>query len=127
MTDQVLTTELFQEVFTALKEFVEERYGEGESLYFFRISREKILPYFHHAGQFDVDDRGELVLKEAVVNDRYLLAFAVWMQQYLKEVQQEIIGLTIPEIEALTEAHKTSLETSGFYEFFHQAEELEYE
>ena len=127
MPDTSLTPELFQNVFSAMQAYVESHYGAGEAAYFFQQSREKVRPYFPHVDQFEMDEDGTLVVKESDPDERALLAFAAWMQQFMKEIQQEIIGLPLPDIETLTEDYKTALETSGFYEFFRQAEELEFE
>jgi len=122
-----LTRELFQNVFSALQAYVESHYGAGEAAYFFQQSREKVQPYFPHVDQFEITEDGALVVTESEPDERALLAFAAWMQQFMKEIQQEIIGLPLPDIETLTEDFKAMLKSSGFYEFFRQAEELEFD
>ncbi len=127
MTNASLTPDIFLTVFTAFKSYVEAHYGEGEAAYFFHLSREKILPYFHPVKQFVVNEAGDLVIQADELDERFLLAFAAWLQQAMKEISREILGLPLPSIETLTESHKSTLEAVGFYEFFRQAGELEYD
>jgi len=127
VADNILTPELLNEVYSSLKTYIEEHYAPGEARYFFLKSRKKILPYFQQLEQITVDDEGQVHLSAQQLDDGLTLAFAVWMQQFIKELHSELIGFPLPDIEALTEAHRQPLEAAGFYEFFRQASELEYE
>ena len=127
MAETSITPELLKEVFSALNTYLEEHYAPGEAHYFFQKSREKILPYFHQLEQFKLTDDGQLHIETSRLDDGVVLAFAVWLQQFMKEVRAEMIGLPLPDIETLTESHQAPLEAAGFYEFFQQASELEYE
>jgi len=54
------------------------------------------------------------------------LAFTVWMQQFVKEAKNLLVGAGKINIRHITATRETELEAVGFYELFRQAEELDY-
>lgn len=60
------------------------------------------------------------------ISENDLLAFAVWMQQFIRELKGFVVGIGNLDIRMLTEEVSEELEQSGFYEYYRQAQELEY-
>lgn len=92
----------------------------------FDSSYQKIIPYFQLLSQFKISDKNELIIEQSNIGDKELLAFTVWIQQFIKELKQFMVGLGKLNIETLTEEIKEQLEEIGFYEYYKQATELEY-
>ena len=92
----------------------------------FDSSYQKINSYFQLLSQFQISEKNELIIEQDNVSDKELLAFTVWIQQFIKELKQFMVGLGTLNIETLTEEIKEQLEEIGFYEYFKQAMELEY-
>ena len=118
--------EILKEAFDLCRSFALPLLGTELTTQFLKESYRKILPYFHVLKYFKLNDTAQLSIAKNALTDKELLCFAVWMQQFLKEIQQFMIGIGRVDIEAITESIKEPLEAMGFYEYFHQAEELEY-
>ncbi|NOX38827.1 MAG: hypothetical protein GXO78_14950 [Calditrichaeota bacterium] len=118
--------EIIKKTFDLCRSFALNILGTELTTQFLKDSYRKILPYFHVLKHFKLNDTAHLNIAKNTLTDKELLSFAVWMQQFLKEIQHFMIGLEKIEIESLTESLKEPLQQMGFYEYFHQAEELEY-
>lgn len=89
-------------------------------------SHQKIIEYFQVLSIFQVSSSNELVINKNHISDKELLAFTVWIQQFIKELKDFMVGLGKFDIETLTGEIKEELEAIGFYEYYKQAMELEY-
>ena len=121
-----LTPEIFYQVFHICLSYAQSIVGKKIAQDLLRKSYDKILPYFHILKSFRWDDVDDFQVVNDNPTEKELLGFAVWMQQFIKEVQDFMIGLPEISIEELTADLKADLDACGFYEFYHQAEELEY-
>ena len=89
-------------------------------------SYEQIRSYFQVLTVFKISQKNELLIGQSNLSDKELLAFTVWIQQFIKELKQFMVGLGKLNIETLTTEIKDQLEEIGFYEYYKQAKELEY-
>lgn len=85
-----------------------------------------ILQYFHSLQNFSVTEDWRLQINCEEISENDLLAFAVWMQQFIRELKGFVVGIGNLDIRMLTEEVSEELEQSGFYEYYRQAQELEY-
>lgn len=118
--------EVLKKAFTFFFAYVAEATGKKQALEFAQKSHQTIEKYFHNLGNFKVAKNGQLQIKMAKLTDKEILAFSVWMQQFLKELQNFIIGLGKVDPQEITRDLREELKESGFYEFFEQAKELNY-
>lgn len=121
-----LSPELLQKTYDLCYHFTASLMGRRKTRQLLDASYHTVLPYFPGLRQFRLDEEGSLQILSPTPGDKELLAFAVWMQQFMKEVKQYMVGLGRLRIEALTEEIRPQLERVGFYEYFYQSAELDY-
>ena len=92
----------------------------------FQDSYRKILDYFPNLDIFYIDNTFHLQIDGAIPDENQLLAFAVWIQQFIREFQQMMVGLPEIDIRQLTLEAAETLEKAGFYDFYQQASQLRY-
>ncbi|HFE64665.1 hypothetical protein B1H10_04905 [candidate division KSB1 bacterium 4484_188] len=118
--------EVLKQAFTFFFAYVAEATGKKQALEFARKSHQIIEKYFHNLGNFKISKNGQLQIKAAKLSDKEILAFSVWMQQFLKELKNFMIGLGRVDPKEITRDLQEELKELGFYEFFEQAKELNY-
>ncbi len=127
MSDQESTgNALVEKVFERCFEFSRNIVGEKKTSELFGESYRKILPYFHVLTKFQIGADHRLMVKGNSINENEMLSFAVWIQQFLRDLKQFMVGLGHVEIEQITAALEKQLQASDFYKFYHQAQELDY-
>ncbi len=89
-------------------------------------SYQTILPYFHVLKSFKIQTNGHLSVKNKELSENEVVGFAVWMQQFVKELKEFMVGLGKTDIEDITSEIRERLNEIHFYEYYHQAQELEY-
>jgi hypothetical protein len=89
-------------------------------------SYQKIKPYFQVLAKFEITNKNELKITQGTITDKELLGFTVWIQQFIKELKQFMVGLGKFNIESITVEIKDELEEIGFYDYYKQAMELDY-
>jgi len=117
---------LVEKVFTQCFEFSRQIVGEKKTAELFSESYRKILPYFHVLTKFQIGTDHQLMVKGDSINENEMLSFAVWIQQFLRDLKQFMVGLGHVEIEQITAALESQLNDAGFYRFYHQAQEFDY-
>lgn len=121
-----LSTELLQRTFNSCFLFAEAHIGAQATGEIFQDSYRKILDYFPNLDIFYIDSNLLLQVDGANPDENQLLAFAVWIQQFIREFQQMMIGLPEIDIRKLTLEAAEALENAGFYDFYQQASQLRY-
>ena len=89
-------------------------------------SYETISRYFHNLKQFQLSNDATIEVTSGDLTDKDILAFSVWMQQYLKELKDLMIGLGRVDPLQITNEIRKELQELGFYKYFEQAKELNY-
>ena len=92
----------------------------------FDASYQKIKPYFQVLSIFEITNKNELIITQSKITDKELLGFTVWIQQFIKELKQFMVGLGKFNIESITVEIRDELEEIGFYDYYKQAMELDY-
>ncbi len=121
-----LSPDLLHKTYQLCHQFTASLMGRRKTRQLLENSYRTVLPYFPGLRQFRLDEGGGLEILTSTPSDKELLAFAVWMQQFMKEVKKYMVGLGRLRIEALTEEIRPQLESVGFYEYFYQSAELDY-
>ncbi|MEL6821850.1 MAG: hypothetical protein AAFP70_08830 [Calditrichota bacterium] len=121
-----LSPDLFKQVFTACYDFAGMLVGERKASKQCQESYMALLPYFYHLNRFDFSVKRELDVLIAEPGDNELLAFAAWMQLFLRYMQNELAGLDNVDIRILTGEYALDLEPTNFYDYYLQASRLEY-
>lgn len=118
--------ELVIKVYTICFDFAVSFLGNKKSGELLRSSYETIQPYFQSLEKFSVDKELRLRVNSETLTEKELLAFTVWIQQFIRELKNYLVGLGNINIEKLTGEIQDELEATGFYEYYRQAQELEY-
>ncbi len=124
-TETAIKSDILATVFENCRAFAAPLIGTQETDHVLSLSHRKILPYFQNLASFHFDVDGLKVTKEQLT-EHELLAFAVWIQQFIREFKSMMIGVRHLTIRQLTSSIETQLNDIGFYEFYEQAKELEY-
>lgn len=127
MSEQkILQNELIEKIFGQCFEFTRKIVGDKKTMDLFSSSYSKILPYFHVLSKFQIGADYRLMVKGDGVNENELLSFAVWIQEFIRELKHFMVGLGHVKIEEITSELENQLKNSDFYQFYHQAQEFEY-
>lgn len=127
MSDKkTISAELLGRVYNICYEFGVTLVGKRTSEAFMRSSRETVLPYFQYLSKFSVNEEKNLQIDGENITDKELLAFAAWMQRFIWELKHLLVGISHLDIRFLTEEIQQELEKIDFYEYYYQAQKLEY-
>ncbi len=126
VTNDSINPKLLQHLYTLCYNFSASLIGKKKTRDMLDSSYERISSYFQVLSVFKIADNNELLIEQNNISDKELLAFTVWIQQFIKELKQFMVGLGKLNIETLTTEIKDQLEEIGFYEYYEQAKELEY-
>ncbi|MGH1366295.1 MAG: hypothetical protein ACRBF0_22230 [Calditrichia bacterium] len=121
-----VSPQLFEQVFLACYEFAGMLLGERKTRRICHDSYMALLPYFYHLNRFDFSAKNKLDVLIAEPGDNEVLAFAVWMQLFLRYMQNELAGLDAVDIRILTGEYALDLEPTNFYDYYNHAAELQY-
>ncbi len=119
-------SEILEQTFARFFEYVAEAADRSKATDFARQSYQTIQAYFHNLSAFQLNEDGGLKIDKEELTDKDVLAFSVWMQQFLKLLRNFMIGLGRIDPAQITEHLQPSLKQLGFYEYFEQAKELNY-
>lgn len=120
------TPAVLQRTFAAFRDYVAEVTGPKKAAEFAAHSYQTILKYFRNLTVFRVDKKLNLVIQNGELSDREILAFSIWMLQFIKEMQRFMIGVGHFDPLPITREMEPALRSLGFYEYFEQARELNY-
>lgn len=121
-----ISPELLKKVYSLCFEYAVSLLGKKKSGELLYSSYHTILPYFQTLEKFVPDAHWELDIRIESLSEKELLAFTVWIQQFIRELKNFVVGLGSFNITHLTGEVKEELEQIGFYEYYRQAEELKY-
>lgn len=114
------------ETFNLFRQFCSEIAGEEAAINWLAESHRLIREYFKNLDRFVLDKQANLQEIPEAISDKEVLAFSVWMQQFINLLKGAYIGIGKIKIEEITAPVKEPLEEMGFYTFYEQAEELVY-
>jgi hypothetical protein len=123
---KTLEFETLRNLYRLLFNFSSSLIGKNKTRELLDNSYNKILPYFQPLKGYHIDELNDLNLESKIVTEKEFLSFTVWIQQFIKELKNFMVGLSKLEIQTITSEIKDELEEIGFYEFYEQATELEY-
>lgn len=124
--NKTISPQLLQHLYTVCYNFSASLIGKKKTREMFDASYQKIKPYFQVLSTFEITNKNELKITEGKITDKELLGFTVWIQQFIKELKQFMVGLGKFNIESITVEIKDELEEIGFYDYYKQAMELDY-
>jgi hypothetical protein len=123
---KLISPELLTGVYNSSVNYAINLIGNKKSRELLQSSYDIILPYFHSLKNFSVDTNGQLEVKVGEISESELLAFTIWIQQFVRELKNFVVGISKLDIHTLTGEISDELEQIGFYEYFQQAAELKY-
>lgn len=126
MTNNTISPQLLQHLYTVCYNFSASLIGKKKTREMLETSYQKILPYFQALSIFEINNKNELKITQSTISDKELLGFTVWIQQFIKELKNFMVGLGKFNIESITVEIKDELEEIGFYDYYKQAMELDY-
>ena len=118
--------EILKQAFARFFEYVASATDQAKATDFARESYQTIRAYFHNLSAFHLDENGDLTIEQEKLTDKDILAFSVWIQQFLKLLQNFMIGLGRIDPAYITQSLQAPLKEMRFYEYFEQAKELNY-
>ena len=121
-----VSAELLTTVYRRCFGFAANILGKKKSGELLQSSYKTILQYFHSLQNFSITEDWRLQINCEEISEKDFLAFAVWMQQFIRELKDFVVGIGNLDIRMLTEEMSEELERSGFYEYYQQAQELKY-
>ena len=125
-TNNGISPQLLQHLYTVCYNFSASLMGKKKTREMLETSYQKILPYFQVLSIFEINSKNELKITQSTISDKELLGFTVWIQQFIKELKNFMVGLGKFTIESITVEIKDELEEIGFYDYYKQAMELDY-
>lgn len=126
MTNNTISPQLLQHLYTVCYNFSASLIGKKKTREMLETSYQKILPYFQALSIFEINSKNELKITQSTISDKELLGFTVWIQQFIKELKNFMVGLGKFNIQSITVEIKDELEEIGFYDYYKQAMELDY-
>ncbi len=125
-TESNATDKIFRKTYQLFFQYVADVVGDRKARAMAEQSYQTILKYFRNLATFELGNGSEINVGKPDLTDKEILAFSVWMQQLLKELKNFMIGVGHIDAEAITKEIQEPLKELGFYDFFEQAEELNY-
>ncbi len=126
MENELPDSGLLENVFHLFFDYVSGIVGRKKSLELALKSKASISQYFRNMSNFEVSEKGELSFTAEEVGDKDVLAFSIWLQQFLKELKEIVTGIGHFDAGELTVELEPELRKLGFYEYFDSASELRY-
>lgn len=126
MAAQHIDANVFQSAFAHCAGLGKKHIGENKTLQFFKMSLERVRPYFSYLDSFSVESDLQLAINSDALQDKEMLAFATWMREFINMLQEFLVGLGHLDIREVTRPDQEELERVRFYEYFQQAEELKF-
>ncbi len=123
----LISAEHLRKIFFAFRDYVTGVTDPHKADQLARESYQTILRFFRNLNKFRLNEDGQLTIETEEISDNDLLAFSVWMQQYIREVQKIMIGLGEIQPEKITAALAQEIPDSPFFDYFREAAELTYE
>ena len=124
--EQRLSVDLLSGIYRECLGFFSKYLGDVKSTQLMQFSYQTILPYFPNLAHFQIDDTHQVQYQAPRLTETDFLAFTVWMQQFVKEAKNMLVGAGKIDIRQITKSIEAELETVGFFEFYRQAGELDY-
>lgn len=124
--ENAINPQLLQHLYSLCYNFSASLIGKKKTREMLEESHKKISEYFQVLPIFQISNGNELIIGNKNISDKELLAFTVWIQQFIKELKNFMVGLGKFDIKTLTAEIQDELEAVGFYEYYKQAMELEY-
>jgi hypothetical protein len=123
--ENLSVTQLLQKTYFIYYSFVAEITDDQKAHQLAKTSYNHLLDYFHNLKTFQLTSNGGLIPPKKITENE-ILAFSVWMQQFFKELKDFVIGLGNISSQDITAEIHTPLEEIHFYDYFDQAEKLDY-
>ena len=115
-----------KKTFDLFNRYVVQIVGEKKAFELATNTLLSIEGYYKGLTVFKLHDDHQLEIDSSKITEKEILGFSIWMQQFLKEVKELMIGLGRVDVKEITAEMKDELETLSFYDYFEQAKELNY-
>jgi hypothetical protein len=129
-TDKVISeqsaNQTLKKTFDLFNRYVVQIVGEKKSFELATNTLLSIEGYYKGLTVFKLHEDHQLEIDSSEITEKEILGFSIWMQQFLKEVKELMIGLGRVDVKEITAELKVELEALSFYDYFEQAKELNY-
>ena len=120
-TAKSVPSELLKRAFIICNGRAVELLGEQKSSDLLKQTYQELLPYFPYLERFSLDADSQLEIAVPELNDREVMAFAVWIGRYLQALRAFLVGIGTLDIRQLTKTLSAELEEISFYQYYQQA------
>ncbi len=118
--------QVLQKTFQQFRDYVRNIVGDKKTAEFALRSHQTIQPYFRNLTTFQVGTDLKLQIQKNALSENEILAFSVWMFQFIKEMKNFMIGIGRVDPRQVTRELNKPLQEMGFYDFYQQASEFDY-
>jgi len=121
-----LDPDLLNQAYSQFFKFVSEFVGDKKAKEFAGQSYKSTEKYYSGISTFQIDDQNQLRFKNFELGDREILGFGIWMYQFIKELQNFMVGIGKVDPNLILGKWAGDFESTNFFEYFKQARELKY-
>jgi hypothetical protein len=127
-TNENLTVNLdiIREAYSRFFAFVSQFVGEKKTDEFSQNSYRLTCRYFSSLESLRLNDENVITSEYQHLKDRDILGFSLWMYNFVSELKNFMIGVGDIDVSEILGPLQPTLEEAGFFEYFQQAEELNY-
>lgn len=118
--------QVLQKTFQQFRDYIRNIVGDKKAAEFALRSHQTIQPYFRNLTNFQIGTDLNLQVQKQELTENEILAFSVWMFQFIKEMKSFMIGIGRVDPRQFTRDLSKPLQEMGFYEFYEQAGEFDY-
>ena len=120
------SVQLIQKTYRQFYDYVQQIVGQKKTSEFAQTSYRTILNYFRNLNIFRIDSGTELRISTGQLSENEIIAFSVWMFQFIKEMKNFMIGIGKVNPREITADLTQPLQEIGFYEYYDQAAQYDF-
>ena len=124
--NNAISLDALQKVYLSFHSFVAEFVGDKKAEEFARQTYRLTCRYYRKLESLKLTEDNILNSENELLEDPQILGFSLWMNNFVNELKKFMIGVGDIELDTIVGSLRTSLETTGFFDYFQQAEELKY-
>ena len=121
-----ISLEMLQKVYLSFHAFVADFVGDKKAEEFARQTYRLTGRYYRKLESLQLNGNNILNSENEFIEDPEILGFSLWMNNFVNELKSFMIGVGDIELDTIVGPLRNSLEKTGFFEYFQQAEELKY-
>ncbi len=121
-----VSREVIEKTFSAFFDYVAKIVGETKALEFALNSHRSTEKYYGSLALISFDESKNLSFVNPEIYDREILGFSLWMQKFIRELKDYMIGIGTISLTEILGPLEITLKSTGFLEYYTQAEQLKF-